>query len=106
MNITNTKNFLLSEINEDIGDFKVGDKTKSGNRTTTVTDINPETGSVTWVVDKGINDEEIYEDMTKLIDKFSRVQLKDFHQRPKLIQLVKDLKSIRNKFKRTSNAQK
>lgn len=89
------KNLLLSE------ELKVGDTNKSGGRTTTVTDIDPETQSITWKINKEIDDNEVYDDMTKLIDKFSKVQLKDFHSRPKLIQLIKDLKSIRNKFKRT-----
>jgi len=89
------------DLNEDVSDFNIGQSSETGGRRTTVTDIDPETQSVTWSVKKEVDDSTIHKDLTDLISKFEKVQLKDFHSRPKLIQLVKDLKSIRNKFSRT-----
>ena len=89
------------ELDEDVSDFNIGQSSETGGRRTTVTDIDPETQSVTWSVKKEVDDSTIHKDLTDLINKFEKVQLKDFHSRPKLIQLVKDLKSIRNKFSRT-----
>jgi len=92
---------LAGLLNEDVSDFNIGQSSETGGRRTTVTDIDPETQSVTWSVKKEVDDSTIHKDLTDLINKFEKVQLKDFHSRPKLIQLVKDLKSIRNKFSRT-----
>lgn len=89
------------DLNEDVSDFNIGQSSETGGRRTTVTDIDPETQSVTWSVKKEVDDSTIHKDLSDLINKFEKVQLKDFHSRPKLIQLVKDLKSIRNKFSRT-----
>lgn len=88
-------------IYEDVNDFTIGKTTQTSQGKTIVTDIDPETQSVTWSLNKGVTDEDIYKDLTNLIQKFEKAQLKDFHNKPKLIQLVKDLKTIRNKFKRT-----
>lgn len=87
-------------IFEDNDWFKVGDKTKSPQGPTIVVHSDPETKSVTWDIKKEITEEEIYKDLSNLISKFESVQLKSFHQKPKLIQLIKSLKTIRNKFKR------
>jgi len=92
---------LRKLLGEDVRDFKIGQTSEKGGRKTTVTDIDPETQSVTWSVKKDIGDEEIYKNLSDLISKFEKVQTKDFHSRPKLIQLIKDLKTIRNKFSRT-----
>lgn len=99
MELRDFKNYLLSE---DVRDFAIGKSTNTSQGKTVVTDIDPETQSVTWSIKKEVNDEDIYKDLTNLIKKFENAQLKDFHSKPKLIQLVKDLKTIRNKFKRTS----
>ncbi len=88
-------------LNEDVSDFNIGQSSNTGSRKTTVTDIDPETQSVTWSVKKEVDNDTIHKDLSDLITKFEKVQLIDFHSRPKLIQLVKDLKTIRNKFSRT-----
>jgi hypothetical protein len=92
---------LAGLLNEDVSDFHIGQSSETGGRKTTVTDIDPETQSITWSVKKEVDNSTIHKDLSDLITKFEKVQLKDFHSRPKLIQLVKDLKSIRNKFSRT-----
>jgi hypothetical protein len=91
----------LAGINEDVSGFNVGQTKQSDGHKSTVTDVDPTTQSVTWNITKELGDKEIWDDLTKIIRKFETVQVKDFHSRPKLIQLVKDLKSIRNKFSRT-----
>ena len=92
---------LAGILNEDVSKFKIGQTSQSGGHKSTVTDVDPTTQSVTWNIKKDITDKEIWDDLTKLIKKFETVQVKDFHSRPKLIQLIKDLKTIRNKFSRT-----
>lgn len=88
-------------ISEDVSGFNIGQTKTSDGHKTTVTDVDDTTQSVTWSVTKELTDKEIWDDLTKLIKKFETIQTKDFHSRPKLIQLLKDLKTIRNKFSRT-----
>jgi len=88
-------------LDEDVSNFKVGQTKQSDGHKSTVTDVNTTTQSVTWDIKKDITDKEIWDDLTKIIRKFETIQVKDFHSRPKLIQLIKDLKTIRNKFSRT-----
>ena len=92
---------ILKDLLEGIEDFHIGKTTNTGDNKTTITDVDQETGSVTWSVKKDISDNEIHKDISSLIKKFETIQVKEFHSRPKLIQLIKDLKTIRNKFSRS-----
>ena len=98
MNITNAKNRLLSE---DLERFPIGKITKQGINKTTVTDYNPETQSVTWKVEKDFDEDEIYDDLTKIIENLEKVAVKKFHKNPKLTILIKELKTTRNRLKRS-----
>lgn len=89
------------DLDEDVSNFKIGQTSQSDGHKTTVTDVDPTTQSVTWSVKKDITDKEVWDDLTKVIRKFEVIKTKDFHSRPKLIQLIIDLKTIRNKFSRT-----
>lgn len=89
------------ELDEGVDDFHIGQTSNNNGIKTTVKDVDNTTQSVTWDVKKEVTDQDIHKKMTQLINDFEKVKLKDFHSRPKLIQLVKDLKTIRNKFSRT-----
>lgn len=88
-------------LDEGVDDFHIGQTSNNNGIKTTVKDVDNITQSVTWDVKKEVTDADIHKKMTQLINDFEKVKLKDFHSRPKLIQLVKDLKTIRNKFSRT-----
>jgi Icc-related predicted phosphoesterase len=98
MNITNAKNKLLSE---NLERFPIGKETNSGTGKTIVTDYDPETQSVTWKVKKDFDEDEIYDDLTKIIEKLEKVAVNRFHKNPKLTLLIKDLKTTRNRLKRS-----
>lgn len=97
----NTLSDFKNGLSEDVRDFNIGQTSNNNGIKTTVTDVEPETQSVTWDVKKEITDEDIHKKMSSLINDFEKIKLKDFHSRPKLIQLIRDLKTIRNKFSRT-----
>ncbi len=90
-----------STMREDVSDFSIGSSKQSDGHKSTVTDVDPTTQSVTWKIEKEIDETEIWNDLNKVIKKFETIQTKHFHSKPKLIQLIKDLKTIRNKFSRT-----
>lgn len=94
-------NYYAKNLHEGVDDFHIGQTSNNNGIKTTVKDIDTTTQSVTWDVKKEVTDEDIHKKLTQLISDFEKVKLKDFHSRPKLIQLVKDLKTIRNKFSRT-----
>lgn len=98
MDIRDWKNKLLKE---DIGDFQIGKTTTTDTGKTTITDIDPETQSVTWKVNKDLTDDDIHRDLSKLIDKLESNQ-KRYHDQKRIKQLLQKLKFIRNTFKRTS----
>ena len=97
----NNINARIEGIFNEVSKFKVGDKSRSGDITTQVTDVDDETQSVTWDVKNEITDETIRKDLSSLITKFEKVHMKNFHDKPKLAGLVKELRSIRNRFTRT-----
>jgi len=99
--VEETKDHILKGLQEDVSKFKVGQTTQAGGHKSTVTDVDPTTQSVTWNIKKEISDKEIWDDLTKLLNKFEAIHLKDFHSRPKLNSLIRDLKTLRNKFSRT-----
>ena len=86
---------LLLEI--DRRRFKVGDVKRKGDITTKVTDIDDTTNSVSWDVKSEITDDTIKKDLTSLINKFDKYKDQD-----KLKELVRELRSIRNRFSRTT----
>lgn len=98
MDIRDFKNKLLRE---DIKDFQIGKTTETPSGKTTITDIDPETQSVTWTVNKDLTDSDIHRDLSKLIDKLESNQ-KRYHDQKRIKQLLQKLKFIRNTFKRTS----
>lgn len=98
MDIRDFKNKLLRE---DIKDFQIGKTTETPSGKTTITDIDPETQSVTWTVNKDLTDSDIHRDLSKLINKLESNQ-KRYHDQKRIKQLLQKLKFIRNTFKRTS----
>jgi hypothetical protein len=98
MNITDAKNKLLKE---DINDFQVGktSQTKTGKHT--ITDIDPETQSITWAINKKITDSDIYNDIDSLVRKLELYK-DEYNNEKRLNSLLQKLKFIRNTFKRTS----
>jgi hypothetical protein len=97
MNITNAKNRLLQE---ELGDFKLGQSKSTSTGKHTITDIDDTTGSITWKIEKEFDEDEIYNDLTKIIEKLEKIALNKFHKNPKLTILIKELKTTRNRLKR------
>jgi len=97
----NDLNARIEGVFNEVSKFKVGDKSRKGDITTTVTGVDDETQSVSWDVKNEITDETIRKDLSSLISKFENVHMKNFHDKPKLSGLVKELRSIRNRFSRT-----
>jgi hypothetical protein len=88
-------------INEELGDFKLGQSKSTSTGKHTITDMDDTTGSVTWKISKDLDEEEIYNDLTKIIEKLDKIKINKFHKNTKAYQLTKDLKTIRNKLSRT-----
>jgi predicted metal-dependent hydrolase len=89
-------------LEEKIEDFEVGKTTETPTGKTTITDIDPETQSVTWTVNKSINDNDIHKDLSNIIHKLESYKSK-YEDKKRLASLLQKLKFIRNTFKRTSN---
>jgi hypothetical protein len=63
------KEIVLSEEGYlDTSKIKIGTKTTSANATTTLTDVDPETGKLTWDVDYNVRPEELYRRLSDLVD--------------------------------------
>ena len=99
--INNTKKLLDKyKIDEDVNDFTIGKTTQTSQGKTIVTDIDPETQSVTWSVNKNLTDEDIHRDLSKLISKLESNK-KNYSDEKRLKSLLQKLKFIRNTFKRS-----
>ena len=99
--INNTKKLLDKyKIDEDVNDFSIGKTTQTSQGKTIVTDIDPETQSVTWSVNKNLTDEDIHRDLSKLINKLESNK-KNYSNEKRLKELLQKLKFIRNTFKRS-----
>lgn len=61
---------LKNIVKEIIEDFEVGQVKKEPGVTTKVTDINPETGKVTWDVDYELDPEILRDELDKLVKLF------------------------------------
>jgi hypothetical protein len=90
-----------SNLDEDIKDFQIGQTSKTKTGKHIITDINPETQSVTWVINNKINDSDIHDDLSNLINKLEGYR-EDYNNEKRLNSLLQKLKFIRNTFKRTS----
>ena len=63
------KEIIISEAGYiDTSNIKIGQKTSSNSATTTLTDIDPETGKLTWDVDYNVRPEELYRRLSDLVD--------------------------------------
>lgn len=97
----NTLNDFKNNINEDISDFEIGKTTHTDTGKTTITNIDPETQSVTWKVDNDITNDDIHKDLSVLINKLELYK-KKYSDKQKLLSLIQKIKFIRNTFKRST----
>lgn len=99
MKLLNIYNKILSE---DIDNgFDVGDSKNIKGKIHTITDIDPETQSITWDIKKNLNDDDIHNELTKLIN-FLMNRKEEYYDYKRLNRLLQKLKFIRNTFKRSS----
>jgi hypothetical protein len=92
---------LIDLLNEEIDDFQVGDEKTIGGKSHKITDIDPETKSITWDIKKRLNDGDIHNELTKLIN-FLTDRKDEYHDPKRLKELITKFKFIRNTFKRSS----
>ena len=79
----------------DTSKLKIGQKTSSDATTTTLTDIDPETGRLTWDVKYDINPEELYKRLSDLVD-----FLRKAPGNSELGKIRDEVKSIKNRTRR------
>jgi hypothetical protein len=59
---------IVEDAYVDLSKVKVGDVQKSAGVTTRVSDINPETGKLSWDVSYEVDPEQVYKHLTDLYD--------------------------------------
>jgi hypothetical protein len=90
------KEIILSEDSYiDTSKLKIGQKTSSDTVTTTLTDIDPETGKLSWDVKYDVNPEELYRRLSDLVD-----FLRKAPGNSELGKIRDEVKSIKNRTRR------
>jgi hypothetical protein len=79
----------------DLSTAKIGQKVSGDIATTTLTDIDPETGRLTWDVDYNVRPEELYKRLNDLVDFLKRAP-----GNSELGKIRDDIRSIKNKTHR------
>lgn len=79
----------------DLSNTKVGEKNVGKIATTTLTDIDPETGRLTWDVDYNVRPEELYKRLDDLVDFLKRAP-----GNSELGKIRDDIRTIKNKTHR------
>ena len=82
---------IVEDAYVDLSKVKVGDTQKSAGVTTRVSDINPETGKLSWDVTYEVNPEQVYKKLADLSD-FLKNAPKD-SEMGKIGDIVKKLKN-------------
>lgn len=77
---------------------KVGDVSKSKGTKTTVTDIDPETGQITWSVEYLANYGELFKEVSQLYDDAKAVAQKAKNE-PFFKDYLNDVKTLRNRLR-------
>ena len=79
----------------DLSTAKVGEKNVGSIATTTLTDIDPETGRLTWDVDYNVRPEELYRRLDDLVN-----FLKKAPGNSELGKIRDEIRSVKNKIRR------
>jgi hypothetical protein len=85
----------ISDLNIDISKAKVGSTQKIDGVTTTLTNINPETGKLTWDVKYEVEPEQLYNKLDDLVD-----FLKEVPKDSEMGKIKDIIKQLRNKTSR------
>ena len=77
---------------------KIGDVSKTKGTKTTVTDIDPETGKITWSVEYTANFGELFKEVSQLLDDVKEVAQKAKDE-PFFKDYFNDVKALRNRLR-------